>query len=56
LIVERFVVSGIEDGRIFYQKTFLRKGIFKTFRIEYDERDKQVFNSITARISDSFKG
>jgi hypothetical protein len=27
-----FVVSGIEEGRVFYQKTMLAKGIFKTFR------------------------
>jgi len=51
-----FVVSGIEDDRIFYQKTFLRNNVFKTFRIEYHEGDKQLFNSITSRISNSFKG
>lgn len=51
-----FVVSKIEDDRIFYQKTLLRNNVFKTFRIEYGEGDKQVFNSITSRISNSFKG
>lgn len=51
-----FVVSGIEDGRIFYQKTFLKKGVFKTFRLEYDENAKQTFDSITTRIAGSFKG
>src|SRR5574341_1362650 len=30
-----FVVSGVENGRVFYQKTMLREGVFKTFRIEY---------------------
>jgi hypothetical protein len=51
-----FVVSGIEDGRIFYQKTLLRNGIFKTFRIEYNESETHVFNSITTKIAGSFKG
>lgn len=51
-----FVVSGAENGRVFYQKTMLRNGIFKTFRIEYDEDQKQIFDSITAVIARSFKG
>lgn len=51
-----FVVSGIEDGRVFYQKTLLRGGVFKTFRIEYDERQKGTFDSITATIGRSFRG
>lgn len=51
-----FVVSGIENGRIFYQKTMLRNSTFKTFRIEYDESQKQTFNPITAFIARSFKG
>lgn len=51
-----FVVSGIEGGRIFYQKTLFRNGVFKTFRIEYDEAAKQIFNPITTRIALSFKG
>jgi hypothetical protein len=51
-----FVVSGTENGRIFYQKTMLRESIFKTFRIEYDESQKQTFDSVTAFIARSFKG
>ena len=51
-----FVVSGIEDRRIFYQKTMLRGSTFKTFRIEYDESQKQTFDSIAAFIARSFKG
>ena len=51
-----FVVSGIEGGKIFYQKTFLRKGVFKTFRLEYEEGAKQTFDPITSRIAGSFKG
>lgn len=51
-----FVVSGTENGRIFYQKTLLRNGVFKTFRIEYDDAQKQVFNPVTTRIANSFRG
>lgn len=51
-----FVVSGTENGRVFYQKTFLRREVFKTFRIEYDESQKGTFDSITAAIAKSFKG
>jgi hypothetical protein len=51
-----FVVSGTENGRIFYQKTMLRDSTFKTFRIEYDESKKPTFDSITAFIARSFKG
>jgi hypothetical protein len=51
-----FVVSGIEDGRIFYQKTLLRTDIFKTFRIEYDDSKKQAWNPVAAKIAASFKG
>ncbi len=51
-----FVVSGLENGRVFYQKTMLRNETFKTFRIEYDESRKRTFDPITATIARSFKG
>ena len=51
-----FVVSGIEEGRVFYQKTMLAKGIFKTLRIEYDESQKDRFDSLTAQMVRSFRG
>lgn len=51
-----FVVSGVENGRVFYRKTLLRSGVFKTFRIEYDESQKRTFDSITTAIARSFKG
>jgi hypothetical protein len=34
----------------------LAKGIFKTFRIEYDESQKDWFDSLTAQIARSFQG
>jgi hypothetical protein len=51
-----FVVSGVENGKVFYQKTFLRGGTFKTFRIEYDEGKKRTFDPITTVVARSFKG
>jgi hypothetical protein len=51
-----FAVSGIEGGRIFYQKTLLTNGVIKTFRIEYNEEAKATFNPITTKIARSFKG
>ena len=50
------MVSGIEDGRVFYQKTMLSKGILKTFRIEYDEGQKNLYDSLTTRMVRSFRG
>lgn len=51
-----FVASGVAGDKVFYQKTFLKKGIFKTFRIEYDQSESRVYNPVTAKISGSFKG
>ena len=50
-----FVVSGIEDGKVFYQKTMLSRGVFKTFRIEYDESQKDPYDSLTAQMVRSFR-
>jgi hypothetical protein len=50
------VVSGIEDDRVFYQKTMLSRGVFKTFRIEYDESQKDQFDSLTVQMVRSFRG
>ncbi len=51
-----FVVSGIQSGKIFYQKTLLRGDVFKTFIIEYDEQERATFDPITSRIASSFVG
>lgn len=51
-----FVVSGREDSRIFYQKTMLKGDVFKTFRIEYDQAQRAVFDPVVKRIERSFRG
>lgn len=51
-----FVVSGTENGKIFYRKTLLRGDVFKTFIIEYDEQERARFDAITTRVASSFVG
>ena len=51
-----FVVSGMVNGKIHYQKTILRGDTFKTFQIEYDAVRGSTYNEVTDRIAKSFKG
>ena len=51
-----YVVSGRQNGKVFYEKTFLKGDTFKTFMIEYDEEERATYDPITARISRSFVG
>ncbi len=51
-----FVVSGYEDGKVFYNKTILRNGDFKVLDIRYNKSLKSKFDPIVAEISKSFRG
>ena len=51
-----YVVSGRQNGKIFYEKTILKGDTFKTFMIEYDESESATYDSITSRIVRSFIG
>ncbi|PYS51817.1 MAG: hypothetical protein DMF68_03190 [Acidobacteria bacterium] len=51
-----YVVSGRQNGKIFYEKTMLKGDTFKTFMIEYDESESAKYDPITARIARSFVG
>ncbi|MDQ3816635.1 MAG: hypothetical protein M3362_02955 [Acidobacteriota bacterium] len=51
-----YVVSGRQNGKIFYEKTLLKGDTFKTFMIEYDEADSAKYDPMTARIARSFVG
>ena len=53
---DMFVVSGTENGKIFYQKTLLRGDVFKTFILEYDESARGVYDAVTTRVARSFVG
>ena len=51
-----FVVSALNDGRIFYRKTIVKpNGSFITFMIEYDESKRGVYDKAVARMVKSFK-
>jgi len=51
-----FVVSGYESGNIFYQKTFLINNQFKSFLFTYPESQRNLYDSITKMLSQSFNG
>jgi hypothetical protein len=51
-----YVVSGRQNGKIFYEKTMLKGDTFKTFMIEYDESESATYDSITSRVARSFVG
>lgn len=54
-----FVVSGVSDGKIYYQKTLMRgsgdTAVFYTFTIEYPKSQKAKFDPVVTRVSRSFK-
>lgn len=51
-----FVVSGIDHGRIYYQKTFRNAdGAFITFMIEYDESMRSTYDKAVTKMVASFK-
>lgn len=51
-----FVVSGKENGKIFYQKTMKGAGgAFFTFMIEYDETQRQIYDPVVVKMVKSFK-
>jgi hypothetical protein len=51
-----YVVSGHQNGKIFYEKTMLKGDAFKTFMIEYDESQSTTYDPITSRVARSFVG
>jgi len=51
-----FVVSALVNGKIHYQKTLLRRGVFKTFLIEYYATHRATYDQVTTRVSKSFVG
>lgn len=51
-----FVVSGYIEDEVFYERTIVREGVLKTFRIQYDAALRDFFYPITEAISFSFEG
>lgn len=50
-----FVISGNEDGKIFYTKIFVDKSCVSTFCITYPREKDEYYTPIVERISSSFK-
>jgi hypothetical protein len=54
-----FVISGLKNGKIFYQKTLRRKlkeiDVFYTFTIEYPQTERAKFDPAVQHIARSFK-
>jgi hypothetical protein len=50
-----FVISGIENKKVFYQKVLFKNDEYKTFLINYPMSQKKTYDPITAKIAASFK-
>lgn len=50
-----FVVSGYENGDVYYQRSLLDNGVLKSFQMRYPAELKPEFDTITAQISWSFR-
>jgi hypothetical protein len=50
-----FVVSGFENNKVFYQKTYLKDDVIKTFYIQADRDLQSIVQPMTERIAQSFK-
>ncbi len=50
-----FVVSGYNNGKIFYQKTILSDTQLVTGILVYKESDKEIYNSIAESVFSSFR-
>jgi len=50
-----YVISGHRNGKIFYQKTIIKKDAFCFAVLEYDSTEKMVYDGIAGEIFKSFK-
>ena len=61
LLSDSYVISGIKNGKVYYQKTILNgtegdsSAVFATFTIEYRKSDKALYDPIVTKIAASFK-
>lgn len=52
---DSFVISGLEHGKVFYEKVLFKNDEYKTFLISYPRTLKKIYDPITAKITVSFK-
>jgi hypothetical protein len=50
-----FVISGIENKNVFYQKVLFKNDEYTTFLITYPVTQKKTYDAITVKIAASFK-
>lgn len=50
-----YVLSGYKEANIVYIKVFLQNDTFYTLLMSYPRHEKDIYNPITARLSQSFK-
>ena len=54
----KFVISGVKKGKIFYQETLYHKfketDVFYTFTIEYPQSKRKIYDGVVQRIAKSF--
>lgn len=50
-----YVISGINENGIFYNKSIIKNGIQFHLRIIYQEKNKKLVDNLIGRISSSFK-
>jgi len=49
-----FVLSGLQNDRIFYRRTMLAHGVLATFELSYDPTLKTLFDPVARDLSTSF--
>lgn len=49
-----YVVSGVQDGKIFYRKCYLRGGDFVMWEITYPATERALWDRLTARVGAEF--
>lgn len=49
-----YIVSGLVDERVFYEKSVLSDGVLRTLRVEYPADRRAYFDAVTAVMSASF--
>ena len=54
LYKESYDVSGYDNGKIFYQKTIMRKGMLYTCLFEYQEKEKKLYDKFIIRMCKTF--
>lgn len=50
-----FVISGYRNGKIFYQKTILKKDAFAFAILQYSKDEKIIYDKVSTEIFKSFK-